>query len=76
MNGSTLQKTAADCAEDLPGARCRADDGRRTRLEHPLGPGWEVFKVGDKVFMLMTEVQLPSCRASCTRCVTRTPPKT
>ncbi|MEV6648191.1 MmcQ/YjbR family DNA-binding protein [Amycolatopsis sp. NPDC051371] len=46
MNGSTLQKTAADCAEELPGAR----------LEHPVGPGWEVFKVSGKVFMLMTEV--------------------
>lgn len=29
-----LQKTAADRAEELPGAR----------LEHPFGPGWEVFK--------------------------------
>jgi predicted DNA-binding protein (MmcQ/YjbR family) len=46
MNGSTLQKTAADCAEELPGAR----------LEHPFGPAWEVFKVRGKVFMLMTEV--------------------
>ncbi|RSM42085.1 cytoplasmic protein [Amycolatopsis balhimycina DSM 5908] len=46
MNGSTKQKTAADCAEELPGAR----------LEHPFGPGWEVFKVRGKVFMLMTEV--------------------
>ncbi|UCM91294.1 MmcQ/YjbR family DNA-binding protein [Streptomyces marincola] len=46
MNGSTLQKTAADCAEELPGAH----------LEHPFGPDWEVFKVRGKVFMLMTEV--------------------
>lgn len=46
MNGSTLQKTAADCAEELPGAH----------LEYPFGPDWEVFKVRDKVFMLMTEV--------------------
>jgi predicted DNA-binding protein (MmcQ/YjbR family) len=46
MNESTLQKTAADCAEELPGAR----------LEHPFGPDWEVFKVRGKVFMLMTEV--------------------
>ncbi|WP_410671395.1 MmcQ/YjbR family DNA-binding protein [Amycolatopsis sp. cmx-4-68] len=46
MNGSTLQKTAADCAEELPGAR----------LEHPFGSDWEVFKVRGKVFMLMTEV--------------------
>ncbi|ONK11757.1 MmcQ/YjbR family DNA-binding protein [Streptomyces sp. MP131-18] len=46
MNGPTLQRTAADCAEELPGAH----------LEHPFGPDWEVFKVRDKVFMLMTEV--------------------
>ncbi|MBT2452456.1 MmcQ/YjbR family DNA-binding protein [Streptomyces sp. ISL-43] len=46
MNGTTLRKTAADCAEELPGAA----------LEHPFGPDWEVFKVRGKVFMLMTEV--------------------
>lgn len=46
MNGTTLQKTAADCAEELPGSS----------LEHPFGPDWEVFKVRGKVFMLMTEV--------------------
>ncbi|WAP59124.1 MmcQ/YjbR family DNA-binding protein [Streptomyces sp. S465] len=45
MNGSTLQKTAADCAEELPGAQ----------LEHPFGPDWQVFKVRGKAFMLMTE---------------------
>ncbi|WP_086840925.1 MmcQ/YjbR family DNA-binding protein [Amycolatopsis kentuckyensis] len=46
MNESPLQKTAADRAGELPGAR----------LEHPFGPDWEVFKVRGKVFMLMTEV--------------------
>jgi predicted DNA-binding protein (MmcQ/YjbR family) len=46
MDGSTLHVTAADCAQQLPGAR----------LEHPFGPDWEVFKVRGKVFMLMTEV--------------------
>ena len=46
MNGSVLHKTAADCAEELPGAQ----------LEYPFGPAWEVFKVRGKVFMLMTEV--------------------
>src|SRR4051812_39301854 len=46
MNGSALHKSAADCAEELPGAR----------LEHPFGPDWEVFKVRGKVFMLMTAV--------------------
>jgi predicted DNA-binding protein (MmcQ/YjbR family) len=45
MNGSTLQKTAAERAQELPGAQ----------LEHPFGPDWEVFKVRGKVFMLMTE---------------------
>jgi predicted DNA-binding protein (MmcQ/YjbR family) len=44
MNGTTLQKTAASCAEKLPGSG----------LEHPFGPDWEVFKVCGKVFMLMT----------------------
>src|SRR4249920_1998552 len=46
MNGSALHKTAADCAEELPGAQ----------LEYPFGPDWEVYKVRGKVFMLMTEV--------------------
>jgi predicted DNA-binding protein (MmcQ/YjbR family) len=46
MDGSTLQRTAADCAKELPGAQ----------LEQPFGPDWEVFKVRGKVFMLMTEV--------------------
>jgi predicted DNA-binding protein (MmcQ/YjbR family) len=46
MNGTTLQKTAAACVEELPGSG----------LEHPFGPDWEVFKVRGKVFMLMTEV--------------------
>jgi predicted DNA-binding protein (MmcQ/YjbR family) len=47
MNGSALHKTAAACAQELPGAQ----------LEYPFGPAWEVFKVRGKVFMLMTEVQ-------------------
>ncbi|MER5730232.1 MmcQ/YjbR family DNA-binding protein [Streptomyces sp. NPDC002138] len=46
MIGTTLHKTAADRAQELPGAR----------LEHPFGDDWEVFKVRGKVFMLMTEV--------------------
>ncbi|MEU0119641.1 MmcQ/YjbR family DNA-binding protein [Streptomyces bobili] len=46
MNGTDLHKTAADCAEELPGAR----------LEHPFVPDWEVYKVRGKVFMLMTDV--------------------
>ncbi|GAA3085033.1 MmcQ/YjbR family DNA-binding protein [Streptomyces rectiviolaceus] len=46
MNGTALHKTAADCAEELPGAE----------LGHPFGDDWEVFKVRGKVFMLMTAV--------------------
>ncbi len=46
MNGTALHRTAADCAEELPG----------TQLEHPFGDDWEVFKVCGKVFMLMTNV--------------------
>jgi predicted DNA-binding protein (MmcQ/YjbR family) len=46
LDGETLQQTAADCAEGLPGAG----------LEHPFGPEWEVYKVRGKVFMLMTQV--------------------
>ncbi len=46
MDGKTLQKTAADYAEELPQAG----------LEHPFGPEWEVYKVRGKVFMLMTQV--------------------
>jgi predicted DNA-binding protein (MmcQ/YjbR family) len=46
VNGAKLQKTATDCAAELPGSG----------LEHPFGPDWDVFKVCGKVFMLMTEV--------------------
>ncbi len=46
LDGETLLKTAANRAEELPGAG----------LEHPFGHDWEVFKVRGKVFMLMTEV--------------------
>lgn len=34
MHGSSLQKTAADCAEDLPGAQ----------PEHPFGSDWETAR--------------------------------
>ncbi|WP_457967690.1 MmcQ/YjbR family DNA-binding protein [Arthrobacter sp. D1-29] len=46
MNGDMLQQRARDRVEELPGAG----------LAHPFGPDWDVFKVGEKVFMLMTEV--------------------
>lgn len=46
MKGETLLKHARNRVEELPGAG----------LEHPFGPDWEVFKVREKVFMLMTEI--------------------
>ena len=46
MNGEELQQHAQARVQELPGAG----------LEHSFGPGWEVFKVRDKVFMLMTDV--------------------
>ena len=46
MIGEELQKRARARVDELPGAS----------LEHPFGPDWEVFKVRDKVFMLMTDV--------------------
>ena len=46
MNGNKLQEQARERAQELPGAR----------LEHPFGPDWEVFKVRDKVFMLLTDI--------------------
>jgi predicted DNA-binding protein (MmcQ/YjbR family) len=46
MHGTTLQEYARGRADELPGAR----------LEHPFGPDWQVYKVRDKVFMLMTDV--------------------
>ena len=46
MNGDKLQEQARERAQELPGAG----------LEHPFGPEWEVFKVRDKVFMLLTAI--------------------
>lgn len=46
MDGKRLQHHAKARADELPGSG----------LEHPFGPDWSVFKVRDKVFMLMTEV--------------------
>ncbi|HEY6429785.1 MAG TPA: MmcQ/YjbR family DNA-binding protein [Acidimicrobiales bacterium] len=46
MNGNKLQDQARERAQELPGAG----------LEHPFGPDWEVFKVRDKVFMLLTAI--------------------
>jgi predicted DNA-binding protein (MmcQ/YjbR family) len=46
MHGETLQKCARERADELPGSG----------LEHPFGPDWDVYKVRDRVFMLMTDV--------------------
>ncbi|MFI5694032.1 MmcQ/YjbR family DNA-binding protein [Kribbella sp. NPDC051586] len=46
MNGVELQEHARARVQELPGAN----------LEHPFGPGWDVYKVRDKVFMLLTDV--------------------
>ena len=46
MNGEELQECARARVDELPGAV----------LEYPFGPEWEVFKVRDKVFMLMMDV--------------------
>jgi Uncharacterized protein conserved in bacteria len=46
MNGKELQKRARARVQELPGAD----------LEHPFGPEWDVYKVRDKVFMLLTDV--------------------
>ncbi|MEU5872208.1 MmcQ/YjbR family DNA-binding protein [Glycomyces sp. NPDC047369] len=46
MNGDELQEHARARAQELPGAE----------LEYPFGPGWDVYKVRGKVFMLFTDV--------------------
>jgi len=46
MQADTVQQYARDRVNELPGAD----------LEHPFGPEWEVFKVRDKVFMLLTAI--------------------
>jgi predicted DNA-binding protein (MmcQ/YjbR family) len=46
MDGEQLQEHAQARAQELPGAD----------REHPFGPGWDVYKVRDRVFMLLTEI--------------------
>lgn len=46
MNGEELQEHA----------RARVQELRGADVEHPFGPGWDVYKVRDKVFMLLTDV--------------------
>ncbi len=45
MDGQELQKIAGEYAVELPG----------TDLEHRFGPDWNLYRVGGKVFMLMTD---------------------
>ncbi|WP_154653278.1 MmcQ/YjbR family DNA-binding protein [Corynebacterium halotolerans] len=45
-DGQTLQEIAQERAESLPGAV----------LEHPFGPGYGVYKVRGKMFLLLTSV--------------------
>jgi predicted DNA-binding protein (MmcQ/YjbR family) len=46
MNGQDVQKAADAYARALP----------EVTFEHRVGPNWEVYKVGGKVFMLMTDM--------------------
>lgn len=46
MDGQQLQGLADQYASRLPG----------TTLEHRVHPNWETYKVGGKVFMLMTDM--------------------
>lgn len=45
MNGEALQKAARQCAENLPGSTL-----------YTFAPGWQAARVGDKWFMLLTQV--------------------
>ena len=45
VNGEALHEHARERVQELPGAN----------LEHPFGPGWDVYKVRGKVFMLLTD---------------------
>jgi predicted DNA-binding protein (MmcQ/YjbR family) len=46
MDRQDLQTVAHEYARDLP----------EVTLEHRVAPNWEVYKVGGKVFMLMTDM--------------------
>lgn len=46
MDEMHVQDRARSRAEELPGAK----------LMHPFGPDWDVCKVRDKVFMLLTDL--------------------
>ena len=44
-----------DARELLGRAKARAEELPGALLEHPFGAEWDVYKVRDKVFMLLTE---------------------
>ena len=46
MDGSGLYTVARQRAEEMLGSQ----------VQHPFGPDWEVFKVRDKIFLLLTAV--------------------
>lgn len=46
MDGRELQQVADEYARELP----------EVTFEHRVAPNWEVYKVGGKVFMLMTDM--------------------
>ena len=46
MDGSELQRVAAEYAAELPDVT----------VEHRVAPNWETYKVGGKVFLLMTDM--------------------
>jgi predicted DNA-binding protein (MmcQ/YjbR family) len=46
MDGQELQKVANEYATELPDVT----------FEHRVGPNWELYKVGGKLFMLMTDM--------------------
>jgi predicted DNA-binding protein (MmcQ/YjbR family) len=46
MDEQELQQVANDAATSLPGVT----------LEHRVNPNWETYKVGGKVFLLMTDM--------------------
>ena len=46
MQDRSLHARARERADELPGSG----------LEHPFGPEWDVYKVREKVFMLLTEL--------------------
>ncbi|MEV6283924.1 MmcQ/YjbR family DNA-binding protein [Kribbella sp. NPDC051770] len=46
MDALELRELAAACTDDLPGAE----------LEHRSDPDWDLYKVGGKIFLMMTDL--------------------